>query len=93
MFHSEVTQSLKNSEQLYERWRVLLDSPATAGGQEYDWVTGELKNSLKSIEWDLEDLDETIHIRSCVRIVSLRDCTCSFCVVSLCGGLRVGRVL
>ncbi|XP_062515032.1 syntaxin-6-like [Corticium candelabrum] len=56
----EVTQSLKNSEQLYERWRVLLDSPATAGGQEYDWVTGELKNSLKSIEWDLEDLDETI---------------------------------
>jgi syntaxin 6 len=59
----EVTQSLKNAEQLYQRWRELLESPATSGGQEYDWVTGELRNSVKSIEWDLEDLDETIHIR------------------------------
>ncbi|TWW58461.1 Syntaxin-6 [Takifugu flavidus] len=36
-----------------------------AGGaskEELDWTTNELRNSLRSIEWDLEDLDETINI-------------------------------
>eukprot|EP00118_Oscarella_pearsei_P024676 m.306573 g.306573 ORF g.306573 m.306573 type:complete len:251 (+) comp41361_c0_seq1:337-1089(+) len=56
----EVTQSLKNAVGLYERWKELLDNPSTAGGQEYDWVTQELRNGIKSIEWDLEDLEETI---------------------------------
>ncbi|XP_065828933.1 syntaxin-6-like [Oscarella lobularis] len=56
----EVTQSIKNAEGLYQRWKELLANPSTAGGQEYDWVTQELKNGIKSIEWDLEDLEETI---------------------------------
>ncbi|KAG7277553.1 hypothetical protein CRUP_030715 [Coryphaenoides rupestris] len=30
--------------------------------EEVDWTTNELRNSLRSIEWDLEDLDETINI-------------------------------
>jgi syntaxin 6 len=47
---------------LYARWQELLNDPRTAGREEYDWTTNELKNNIRSIEWDLEDLDETIGI-------------------------------
>lgn len=40
------------------RWREL------EGVSETDWTTTELKNSLRSIEWDLEDLEDTINIVS-----------------------------
>ena len=29
---------------------------------EYDWTKNELNKSLRSIDWDVEDLDETIDI-------------------------------
>lgn len=29
---------------------------------EIEWTNTELKNSLRSIEWDLEDLEDTIDI-------------------------------
>ncbi|XP_067662610.1 syntaxin-6-like isoform X2 [Haliotis asinina] len=36
----------------------------TGGGskEELEWTTNELRNSLRSIEWDLEDLEETVGI-------------------------------
>lgn len=40
------------------RWRELGES----GGAEVEWTTTELRNSLRSIEWDLEDLEDTINI-------------------------------
>lgn len=43
---------------MYLRWREL------EGANEADWTTTELKNSLRSIEWDLEDLEDTINIVS-----------------------------
>lgn len=43
---------------LYLRWRDLGES----GGAEAEWTTTELRNSLRSIEWDLEDLEDTITI-------------------------------
>lgn len=43
---------------MYLRWREL------EGATETDWTTTELKNSLRSIEWDLEDLEDTINIVS-----------------------------
>ena len=30
--------------------------------QEYEWTTKELRSALKSIEWDLEDLAETVTV-------------------------------
>merc|ERR1711894_640202 len=30
--------------------------------EEQEWSTTELRNSLRSIEWDLEDLDDTVQI-------------------------------
>ena len=47
---------------LYQRWCELLDDPSNCSKEEYDWTTNELRNSLRSIEWDLEDLEETINI-------------------------------
>lgn len=43
---------------MYLRWRDL----GNAGGAETEWTTTELRNSLRSIEWDLEDLEDTINI-------------------------------
>lgn len=55
----EVTGSLKETEALFARWQQLLDGGAK---DEFEWVTNELQSKLKSISWDLEDLEETISI-------------------------------
>lgn len=50
---SEVFKALNKTRGLYLRWRDL----GNAGGAETEWTTTELRNSLRSIEWDLEDLE------------------------------------
>ena len=49
---------------LFERWQAQaqagLNSPLAA--DEEDWTATELRNALRSIEWDLEDLDDTVQI-------------------------------
>ena len=47
---------------LHGKWNSLLNNPATVGREEYNMTTSELRNSVRSIEWDLEDLEETIQI-------------------------------
>lgn len=39
-----------------------MDNPHTVGKDEYNWTTNELRNNVRSIEWDLEDLDETVGV-------------------------------
>jgi len=58
----EVQKAVQTARGLYQRWCELVDDPATVSREEYDWTTNELRNSLRSIEWDLEDLEETISI-------------------------------
>jgi hypothetical protein len=58
----EVVQSVAGARTLYGRWQELLDTTNTAEDEEFKWTTHELKRVLKSIEWDLLDLDETINI-------------------------------
>ena len=53
---------MNNVKELYEKWNSLLNNPAMVGREEYNLTTSELKNSIRSIEWDLEDLEETIQI-------------------------------
>ncbi|KAH8280511.1 hypothetical protein KR018_009027, partial [Drosophila ironensis] len=55
---SEVFKALNKTRGLYLRWRELGES----GGTEVERTTTELRNSLRSIEWDLEDLEDTINI-------------------------------
>lgn len=70
---SEVQKAVQTARGLYQRWCELLEDPITVSKEEYDWTTNELRNSLRSIEWDLEDLEETINIL-------LNNCPCA-CVV------------
>ena len=62
LFYREVQKAVNNVQTLYRRWQDLLDNPRTVGKDEYNWTTNELRNNLRSIEWDLEDLDETVGI-------------------------------
>lgn len=61
--YSEVRQSLSNSQSQYSQWTMLLDSEVDI--DKIQNVSSELKNCIKSIEWDLEDLDQTIS-KQCV---------------------------
>jgi syntaxin 6 len=53
---------MNNVSDVHEKWKSLLNNPATVGREEYNLTTSELRNSIRSIEWDLEDLEETIQI-------------------------------
>ncbi|XP_013856803.1 syntaxin-6 [Austrofundulus limnaeus] len=58
----EVEKAVHGAQSLHFRWRELLQEGGGASKEEIDWTTNELRNSLRSIDWDLEDLDETISI-------------------------------
>ncbi|KAF6716872.1 Syntaxin-6 [Oryzias melastigma] len=58
----EVQKAVNAAQSLHHRWRELLQGGSGASKEEIDWTTNELRNSLRSIEWDLEDLDETVSI-------------------------------
>ncbi|NWR83889.1 STX6 protein, partial [Furnarius figulus] len=59
-----VQKAVNTAQGLFQRWTMLLQNPSIATREEIDWTTNELRNNLRSIEWDLEDLDETINILS-----------------------------
>jgi len=58
----EVQQSVQGVVSLYERWKQLLETTNTATNEEFKWTQNELKTGLRSIEWDLNDLEETISV-------------------------------
>lgn len=58
----EVFKALNKTRGLYLKWIELQDSKICIGKEELEWTNTELKNSLRSIEWDLEDLEDTIDI-------------------------------
>ncbi|XP_029939805.1 syntaxin-6 [Salarias fasciatus] len=66
----EVQKEVQSAQALHHRWRELTQELGGAsrhevGGaskEEVDWTTNELRNCLRSIEWDLEDLEETVSI-------------------------------
>lgn len=62
----EVCKALNKTRGLYQRWGELQEDGATpvvtTSREELEWTNTELRNALRSIEWDLEDLEETIGI-------------------------------
>ncbi|XP_005816492.1 syntaxin-6 [Xiphophorus maculatus] len=58
----EVEKAVQAAQSLHRRWVELQPEVGGASREEADWTTNELRNGLRSIEWDLEDLDETISI-------------------------------
>jgi t-SNARE complex subunit (syntaxin) len=59
---SEVSQAINGVNTLYKRWQELLQTSNTATDEEFAWTANELKNGVRSIEFDLQDLDETVAI-------------------------------
>ena len=57
---SEVLKALHNTRELYERWRAVDEGRDIRSIEEQEWAATELRNALRSIEWDLEDLDDTV---------------------------------
>ena len=51
---------------LFERWKNCSDNNSfldkNRQSEEREWASTELKNALRSIEWDLEDLEDTVNI-------------------------------
>ncbi|XP_057655415.1 syntaxin-6 [Diorhabda carinulata] len=58
----EVFKALNKTRGLYLRWTELQEDSVCITKDEIEWTNTELKNSLRSIEWDLEDLEDTIDI-------------------------------
>lgn len=90
VFQREVQKAVNNAQGLHQRWMELLQDPGGATKEEVDWTTNELRNSLRSIEWDLEDLDETINILS-VQMCETRFCICVLYSFSLNLGCKYRR--
>lgn len=61
----EIQQSLRSAKGVHAQWAKLIDSEADPGRIEN--AQTELNKALKSIEWDLQDLDQTISISSLCR--------------------------
>ena len=59
----EVLKALTKTRGLYERWRLGEDGAEFRTAEEQEWTATELKNSLRSIEWDVEDLEDTIQVK------------------------------
>jgi hypothetical protein len=54
---SDVTASVAGITQLFQDWKKL-----PYGSDEFIWTENELKTGVNTIEWDLQDLEETINI-------------------------------
>lgn len=59
---SEVEKSVENCRGMQKRWRTLLSNESAMKRDQFEKLTTDLRNNVRSIEWDLEDLDETIGI-------------------------------
>ncbi|XP_054897580.1 syntaxin-10 [Poeciliopsis prolifica] len=58
----EVQKALSRARGLFDRWEELLQEGTQVSRDELDWSANELRNCLRAIDWDLEDLSETISI-------------------------------
>lgn len=55
-------KALNKTRGLYLRWQEISKAPTIPNSPEVEWTSTELRNALRSIEWDLEDLEDTISI-------------------------------
>jgi len=56
----EVQQTLKQTDEHYERWQVLVSQPGAGDEDELDWTKKELLANVKSIGWDLDEMSDAI---------------------------------
>ena len=56
--YSDVRESLAKAQQLYSQWCMLLEDQTDL--DKVQTASTDLRSCIKSIEWDLQDLEETI---------------------------------
>ena len=54
LIFSEVLKALLKTRDLFESWKMGDEGRDLRSAEEQEWSTTELRNSLRSIEWDLE---------------------------------------
>ena len=54
LIFSEVLKALLKTRDLFESWKMGEEGRDLRSAEEQEWSTTELRNSLRSIEWDLE---------------------------------------
>lgn len=57
---SEVNKALNHTKALFQHWQTLNSERQASSPDEIQRTTADLRNCIKSIEWDLEDLEDTI---------------------------------
>ena len=62
MVRDAVSKSLAETEDIFLRWKEIQSKPYLGSVQELGQLTKQLREKLKGIEWDLEDLDETVRV-------------------------------
>jgi len=58
----EVKEAIQAVDEMYDKWKDLLENFNTATNDDFKYLTNELKTGLKGIETDLTDLEETISV-------------------------------
>lgn len=55
-----MTKALNRTRGLYQHWQELKREGISFTADDLQKTSAELRNSIRSIEWDLEDLEDTI---------------------------------
>jgi len=58
----DIEAALSRANDFCDRFVELCKQTPAATHQEKEWLSTELRNTLRSIEWDLEDLEETVRV-------------------------------
>jgi len=57
-----ISETLAGLRELHKTWRLHLADTSPAADDEFSWTTEELRNAIKTVEWDLQELKKTIQI-------------------------------
>ena len=68
---SEVFDALHKLRNNFTRWTELQSNPSQLSREDYSAFVTELKNGLKSIQWDLDELEESLGMFGPIDYISM----------------------
>ena len=60
--YREVNQAVEKCQELHRQWQRIISAELPTTHYDYDKICKDLQNNIRNVEWDLEDLEETINI-------------------------------
>ena len=76
-----MTKALNRTRGLYQHWQELKREGIAFSADDLQKTSAELRNSIRSIEWDLEDLEDTIGKQNIQQVVRTFKSTTNCCPV------------